>query len=131
MYRYYVSLSNYSINTKHYKKVSLNFYSFDKYVLYIIFQNNKKHIMDSMLVIIGFCCMLIGVIGLSSCGAWSTYELDRASAPLFYNCDSSKLLDSQHYIMVTIITSILEYIIRPEEQNEEEVPMAFGEQISD
>jgi hypothetical protein len=55
--------------------------------------------MDSMLVIIGFCCMLIGVIGAFFRGAWSTYELDRASAPLFYNCDSSKLLDSQHYII--------------------------------
>jgi uncharacterized membrane protein len=33
-------------------------------------------------------------------------------------------------LLVTIITSILEYIIRPEEQNDsEEVPMAFGEQM--
>jgi hypothetical protein len=40
--------------------------------------------------------MLIGVGAFS--GAWSTYELV-GLAPLFYNCDSSKLLDSQHYII--------------------------------
>jgi uncharacterized protein YqgC (DUF456 family) len=32
--------------------------------------------MDSMLIIIGFCCMLIGVIGAFFPFAWSTYELD-------------------------------------------------------
>jgi hypothetical protein len=42
MYRYYVSLSNYSIYTKHYKKSIAKFsYSFDKYVLYIIFKTIK------------------------------------------------------------------------------------------
>jgi hypothetical protein len=96
MYRYYVSLSN-SIYTKHIKKSIAKFsYSFDKYVLYIIFQNKK--------IYYGFdACnyrflLLIGVIGSSP---WCLEHLwvGRASAPLFYNCDSSKLLDSQHYII--------------------------------
>jgi uncharacterized protein YqgC (DUF456 family) len=64
--------------------------------------------MDSMLVIIGFCCMLIG--RLSSRGAW-TYELDRASAPLFYNCVPANYWILSITLLITIITSILEYII--------------------
>jgi uncharacterized protein YqgC (DUF456 family) len=55
--------------------------------------------MDSILVIIGFCCMLIGVIGAFFLWCLEHLWVGWASAPLFYNCDSSKLLDSQHYII--------------------------------
>jgi uncharacterized protein YqgC (DUF456 family) len=85
--------------------------------------------MDSMLVIIGFCCMLIGVIG-SFLPVVPGAPMSCRGAPLFYNCDSSKLILS--ITLVTIITSILEYIIPSRGTNDsEEVPMAFGEQISD
>jgi uncharacterized membrane protein len=88
--------------------------------------------MDSMLVIIGFCCVLIGVIGAFSCGAWSTYELVGLALLYFTTVIPANYWILSITLLVTIITSILEYIIRPEEQNDsEEVPMAFGEQISD
>jgi hypothetical protein len=87
--------------------------------------------MDSMLVIIGFCCMLIGVIGsfLVVPGAPMSWI---GLALLYF----TTVIPANYWILsitlLTIITSILEYIIRPEEQNDsEEVPMAFGEQISD
>jgi hypothetical protein len=78
-----------------------------------------------MLVIIGFCCMLIGVIGLSLVpGAPMSWI---GLALLYF----TTVIPANYWILsitlVTIITSILEYIIRPEEQNDSEVPMAFGE----
>jgi hypothetical protein len=97
MYCYYVSLSNYSIYTKHYKKSIAKFsYSFDKYVLYIIFQNNKTYYGFDACNYRFLLHAYWRYIGSSVVpGAPMSWV---ASAPLFYNCDSSKPLDSQHII---------------------------------
>jgi hypothetical protein len=86
--------------------------------------------MDSMLVIIGFCCMLIGVIG-SFLPVVPGAPMSWIGLALLYFTTVIPVLDSQHYIIGNHyhFNIRIYYPVSKEQNDSEEVPMAFGEQM--